>query len=71
MDDETRKLVLGEVLFDELRVIREYVSEIPHIKTRVDSIDTRLTNVESKVSIIELTVHKHSRDIEELKKLAS
>ncbi len=33
MDDETRREVLGEALMDELKLIREYVQDVPQMKT--------------------------------------
>ncbi len=35
LSDDERKAVLGEVMIDELKAIREYVSDIPEIKRDV------------------------------------
>lgn len=32
LNDDERREVMGEVLFDELQLIREYVEQIPGIK---------------------------------------
>ncbi len=46
LSDDERKGILGEVLFDELKAIREYVSEIPAIKRKLNEVDERLIEVE-------------------------
>lgn len=81
MDDEARKQVLGEVLMDELKTIREYVEDVPGIKRKLDEVDERLISVESDVTVIkaavrdisgrlqsvEEVVKDHDRDIRSLK----
>jgi hypothetical protein len=67
MDDEMQKGVLGEVLMDELKAIREYVQEIPNIKKTVESIDGRLSFVETDVKVIKAVVREHDSEIRELK----
>jgi hypothetical protein len=56
LDDEERKEVLGEVMFDEFRVIREYVQDIPLIKKKLHEVDERLIKVEERVSGLEVDV---------------
>lgn len=60
-NDDERKEVLGEVLFDELKVIREYVEDIPIIKQTISEINERLIKVER-------TVNVHGVDIQLLRK---
>lgn len=64
MDDEMRKEVLGEVLMDELKAIREYVQDVPVIKQTVERIDDRLEVVESDVKAIKAVVTDHSRQLQ-------
>ena len=59
--------LLGEVFMDELRVIREYVSDIPVIKRRLGLIEDRLDKVEWRLENVEYAVKDHSREIHELK----
>jgi hypothetical protein len=66
MDDENRKEVLGEALMDELKVIREYVSDIPHIKKKVNRIDARLQVLESYDKATRLVVKDHETRITSL-----
>ena len=51
MDDETRRQVLGEVLMDELRVIREQTSEIPAIKRRLDTMGDDISQIKDDVHV--------------------
>jgi hypothetical protein len=50
------KAVLGEVLMDELKVIREYLKDLPVIKQKVTSIDERLIVVEADMKIVKAAV---------------
>jgi hypothetical protein len=56
LNDAERREVLGEVLFDELKVIREYLQDIPLIKKKLGDVDRRLINVEGRVAGLELDV---------------
>lgn len=58
LDDDERKDILGEVLFDELKAIREYVSEIPAIKRKLNEVDQRLIEVERIVKIHEVDIRQ-------------
>ena len=66
LTDDERRLVLGEILVDELKVSREYVQDVPEIKDRVTSIDDRLKVVETDVKIIKKVVRQHSFEIKTL-----
>ena len=66
MDDEMRKEVLGEVLMNELKAIREYVKEVPNIKKTVDQIDTNLEEVQTNVKAIFAVVKNHEQRITDL-----
>lgn len=63
MDDKTRLALLGEVFMDELKVIREYLEDIPAMKKRLESVDQRLANVEADVHVIKMVVTDHSRQL--------
>lgn len=58
LSDDERKDVLGEVLFDELKAIREYVSEIPAIKQDIREVKERLTEVKRIVRIHEVDIRQ-------------
>lgn len=58
LSDDERELILGEVLFDELKAIREYVSEIPGIKQKLNEVDKRLIEVERIVRIHEVDIRQ-------------
>ncbi len=58
LSDDERRAVLGEVLFDELKLIREYVQEIPDIKEDLREVKERLTKVERIIRIHEVDVRQ-------------
>lgn len=58
LSDDERQGILGEVLFDELKAIREYVSEIPAIKQDLREVKERLSEVERIVKIHEVDIRQ-------------
>lgn len=52
MDDESRKRVLGEALMDELKLIREYVQDVPQMKIDLAAVKDDLHIVRADVIII-------------------
>jgi hypothetical protein len=73
IDDDTRKEVLGEAAMDELKVIREYVQDVPKIRaeladlrTDVAAIDQRLISVEADVKIVKASVTGRDEEVQEL-----
>ncbi len=66
MDDEQRRGILGEVLMDELRIIQEYVQDIPDMKHQLESVDGRLANVESDMKVVKKIAGLHSQEIRDL-----
>lgn len=64
MEDNDRIQVLGEVLMDELRTIREYVSDIPEMKTDIQELKVGLDEANRKLDVTMLTVGKHSEHIQ-------
>lgn len=67
MDGDMRKEVLGEVLLDELKAIREYVEEIPEMKKTLSKMDGRLENLETDMSAVNAVLHGHETDLKYLK----
>lgn len=65
LSDDDRKTVLGEVLMDELKVIREYLEDIPVIKQKVTSIDERLSVVESDMKVVKAVLTDHSQQLQD------
>lgn len=63
MDDETRKEVLGEALMDELKAIREYVSDIPAIKSTIVQMDGRLGRLETDMGAVKALLRVHDDEI--------
>lgn len=57
-EDEFRQ-VLGEVVADQVKAILEYVSEIPAIKLRLDSIESRLDSLENEFKPIKTLALQH------------
>jgi len=60
LTDKERLEVLGNVFTDELKVIHDYLSDIPLIKKELRSLNARLTRVES-------IVDEQSFDIRQIK----
>lgn len=61
MDDETRREVLGEALMDELKLIREYVQDVPQMKIDLAAVKNDLHNVSADVAIIKQAVTDQSK----------
>jgi len=56
LNNDERRKVLGEVLADELKVIMEYVKDVPHIKRKVDTLDKDMREVKSDIKVIKATL---------------
>ncbi len=63
IDDEDRKAILGEVLFDELKIIREYLEYLVPVKPKVDDMDERLKSVEADMKLVKMTLRQHSKQL--------
>ena len=63
LSDSERNEVLGEVLSDQLRVIMEYVKDIPHIKRRVDTLEEDMREVKSDVKNLKVAVSDMSHTL--------
>jgi hypothetical protein len=66
MDDEMRKEALGEVLMDELKVIREYVEEIPNISKKLDSVAGNVDSLKNDMQAVKAVAKNHESRIKEL-----
>lgn len=66
-----RKEVLGEVLMDELKAIREYVQDIPVIKQDVAEIKQDVAVLKTDVKAIKAVVREHETGIKILKQKAA
>jgi predicted nucleic acid-binding Zn-ribbon protein len=67
LDDDERKAVLGEVLADELKVIREYVEDVPEIKQKVHKINATVSEINDRLSVLESVVREHELEIRKFK----
>jgi predicted nucleic acid-binding Zn-ribbon protein len=67
LNDDERKAALGEVLADELKVIKEYVEDVPDIKLKVHKIDATVSEINDRLSVLENVVKEHETDIRKLK----
>jgi len=72
LSDDERKQVLGEVLMDEFKAIREGIDNLP-TRTEFQALDNRVARVESDVKVIKAAVTDQSKQIQvheiELKRL--
>ena len=68
IDDETRRAVLGEALMDELKVIREYVQDVPAIKADVHQVKATVEEINDRLGVIATVVREHEREIRGLKR---
>lgn len=71
--DENRKTVLGEALFDELRAIRELVSDVPTISRKVTKLEQDVEILKDDVATIKsvikhqsVTINRHDGEIKVL-----
>jgi uncharacterized protein (UPF0335 family) len=66
LDDGERKAVFGEVLLDELKAIREYVSDIPAMKRDIAVLKTDVSELKSDVAGLRLDVKMIRLDVREI-----
>ena len=67
MNDDDRKQILGEALMDELKTIREYVEDIPIIKTELQQVHAKVDDLGNEIKVIKAVVSEHESDIKALK----
>ncbi len=63
LDDEDRKAVLGEVLMDELKIIREYLEDIPVIKQDVKQLKQDIDELKSDMKAVKVIAKDHSKHL--------
>ncbi len=66
LNNDERKQVLGEVLADELKVIREYVEDIPDIKKDVHKLKEDIAQIKSDMKIVKVITKNHESRIMQL-----
>jgi 2-phospho-L-lactate guanylyltransferase (CobY/MobA/RfbA family) len=66
LSDDERKQVLGEVLMDELKAIREYVQDVPLIKADVQQLKADVTELKTDMRAVKAAVKDYSRQQAEL-----
>lgn len=63
LNDDERKQVLGEVLSDELKVIREYVQDVPLLKQDINEIKNDVSELKSDMKVVKAAVTDMSRQL--------
>jgi hypothetical protein len=71
LSDNERKEVLGEVLADELKVISEYVKDIPKVKEEVHQVHATVDDINERLTVLEHVMKSHEIDIRYLKHKAA
>ena len=78
LSDDEEKRVLSEVFADELKVIREYVQDIPTIKRDVAELKEDVAELKSDMKVVKAAVtdqsiqlHEHDEIIRTLTKSAA
>ncbi len=61
-----RKETLGEVLFDELKAIREYVSDIPAIKTDLAIVKDGVEILKTDMCAVKSMLKAHDKEIKQI-----
>lgn len=56
LGDNERKEILGEILADELKIIKEYVKDIPTLKLDVSEIKTDVSELNSDMKIVKAAI---------------
>lgn len=67
MSDEDRKAVFGEAILDELKVIREYLTDIPVIKKDVAVLKDDVAVLRQDMKVVKAVLSEHDTDIRMLK----
>ena len=63
MSDEDRRLVLDEVLMDELRTIREFVQELPAMKGDLVELKDDVIALKSDMKAVKAAITDLSHDL--------
>jgi archaellum component FlaC len=71
LNDDERREVLGEVLADELKLIREYVQEVPSMKQEIHQVKATVDDMSEKLTVIEHVIKDHESELKVLKRKAA
>ncbi len=66
LSDDERKLVFGEVLANELKIIHEYVKDIPDINRRLVRVETGVYELKSDMKAVKAAITDQGRQIKAL-----
>lgn len=69
-DDEQRQ-VLSEVLTDKLDAILEYVQEIPDVKHRLGTLETKVDKIDSRLIVVEAIIQEHDTELKSIKTIGT
>jgi uncharacterized membrane protein len=61
LSDDERRLVLGEVLADELKVIHKYVKDAPSLEHGIKAIKQDVSELKSDMKVVKAVVTDISR----------
>jgi hypothetical protein len=68
LSDDERKEVLGEVLADELKVIGEYVKDVPKIQDELHEVHVIVDDMSDRLKVFEHVTKEHEQEIGQLKR---
>lgn len=71
LSDDERREVLGEILADELKVIGEYVKDVPKIQEEVHQVHAKVDDVSDRLKVFEQVLREHEEEIKGLKRKAA
>lgn len=62
LSDEERKLILGEVLPDELKAIREGISDLP-TRSEFNELAEKVDRIDARTAVIQAAVTDQSKEL--------
>lgn len=71
LNDNERSDVLGEVLADELKVIKEYVQEVPKVTQELHHVTSMVEVISDKLTVISAVVKDHEIALRKLSQKAT
>jgi len=71
LTDDERKEALGELLMDELKVIREYLQDLPAMKRDLHDVKETVARIEAQQHVTDAVVRAHDDDLKELRQQAA
>jgi len=71
LNDEERREILGDVLADELKVIREYVQDVPELKQGINDLKQDVDGLKSDMKIVKAAVVGQSRQLKDHEQMVS